>query len=64
MHRFWDTLARNKVALLLTGIIALQILTWRAVLKVEEHTDDIRFSVTRKSPCGEKYAPCHVVVDP
>jgi hypothetical protein len=62
LTRTLDFLSRNRLALLFLVLIGSQLLTWRAVVTVEDQVDNVRRAVTQYS-CGSKGdSPCRVVI--
>jgi hypothetical protein len=61
MYKAWDAVVRNRLALLFVALITSQLLTWRAVVAVEDRVDDVRIAV-RSVACGTYGDPCRVIV--
>jgi hypothetical protein len=55
--------SRNRLVLLFLVLIAAQLLTWRAVVSVEDEVDSVRRAVTRYSCGSSKADACHVIVE-
>jgi len=55
-------LSKNRLVLLFLILIGAQLLTWRAVVAVEDQVDSVWRAVYRTS-CGSKDdAPCRVMI--
>jgi hypothetical protein len=54
--------SRNRLPLLFLIFIVAQLLTWRAIVAVEDQVDNVRRAVTQYS-CGSKGDnPCRVTI--
>ena len=56
---------RNKVFLLFLAIIVSQLLTWRAVVGVQQEVVNLEYVVGQPACGGSDLGnrPCHVVID-
>jgi hypothetical protein len=61
MRKAWDAIVRNKLALLFATLIVSQVMTWRAVVAVEDALSYVQ-STVKATSCGGYNDPCRVIV--